>query len=221
MSIRPPREIASATIALISASLVTSALNAAAMPPFAPIRSTVSWAEARLWSTHRTLAPSRAKVRAVARPLPMPSPGLCPAPTTIAIRSFRRMSCRSRHRVLLQYLFIMRLIVDLHGGEHAHHGAVEGDGEHEVDHLFVREMVLDLGKGRFRHPKFAHHLARALQDRLGQRLELRSLAFSLRHHPGNIIIGDAKFRADLHMMGELIFRLLQPAHLQDGKLAYA
>src|ERR1700758_4400587 len=123
MSIRPQREIASATIALISASLVTSALNAAAMPPFAPIMSTVSWAEARLWSTHSTRAPSRAKVSAVARPLPMPSPGLCPAPTTMATRSLKRMSVHSRDRVLLQYLFVSGLVVDLHGGEHADHRA--------------------------------------------------------------------------------------------------
>src|SRR5260370_23046318 len=53
--------------------------------------ATVSSALARLWSTHSTLAPSRAKVRAVARPLPMPSPGLWPAPTTMATRSFRRI----------------------------------------------------------------------------------------------------------------------------------
>src|ERR1700751_3446722 len=97
---------------------------------------TVSSALARLRSTHRTLAPSRAKVSAVARPLPMPSPGLCPAPTTMATLSFRRMSVHSRDRVLLQYLFIRRLVVDLHGGEHAHHGAIERDRQHEIGHLF-------------------------------------------------------------------------------------
>src|ERR1700741_4911794 len=163
MSMRPQRASASATIALISASRVTSAWKAAAVPPLAAIRSTVSCADARLRSTHSTLAPSRAKVSAVARPLPIPSPGLCPAPTTIAIRSFSRMSRHSRHRVLLQYLFIIRLIVDLHGGEDAHHGAVEGDGKHEVDHLFIGEMALDIGKGRLRHRKLARHLARALE----------------------------------------------------------
>src|SRR5215813_10089340 len=136
-SIRPQRLMASSTIALMSASLVTSALQAAAVPCFSWIRSTVSWAEARSRSTHSTLAPSRAKVSAVARPLPMPSPGLCPAPTTMATRSFRRMSACSGDRVLLEYLFIIGLVVDLHGREHAHHGAVEGDGEHEIDHLLI------------------------------------------------------------------------------------
>src|SRR5438105_5834419 len=95
---------------------------------------TVSSAEPRLLSTHSTLAPSRANVRAVARPLPMPSPGLWPAPTTMAMRSFSRMSVHSRDRVLLQYLFIVGLIVDLHCRQYAHDGAVEGDGEHEVGH---------------------------------------------------------------------------------------
>src|SRR5271165_1293045 len=221
MSMRPQRATASAAIALSSAFLVTSALKAAATPPLAAIMSTVSWAEARLWSTHSTLAPSRAKVSAVARPLPMPSPGLCPAPTTIAVRSFRRMSFHSRHRVLLQYLFVSGLVVDLHGGEHAHHGAVEGDGEHEIDHLFVREMALDLGKGRLRHRELAHHFARTPEDHLCQRLELRLLAVGLRHDSGDVVVADAEFPADLHMMGELIFRLLQPSDLQDGKLAQA
>src|SRR6185312_13302683 len=96
------------------------------------IMATVSSALARLWSTHSTLAPSRAKVSAAARPLPMPSPGLWPAPTTMATLSFKRMSIHSRDRVLLQYLFVIGFVVDLHGGEHAHDRAVEGDGEHEI-----------------------------------------------------------------------------------------
>ena len=45
---RPQRVCASATMALISAFLVTSALKAAAVPPSAPIKSAVSCAEARL-----------------------------------------------------------------------------------------------------------------------------------------------------------------------------
>jgi len=48
MSIRPQRVRASSTMALSSAFLVTSALKAVAVPPLAPIMSTVSWAEARL-----------------------------------------------------------------------------------------------------------------------------------------------------------------------------
>src|SRR6266853_437237 len=172
ISMRPQRACASATIALISASRVTSASKATAVPPLAPIMSTVSWADVRLWSTHSTFAPSRAKVSAVARPLPMPSPGLCPAPTTIATRSFRRMSVHSRNRVLLKYLFVMGLVVDLHRREHTDHGAVEGDREHEIGHVLVAEMLFDLGESGIGHRKFVHHLARAFQDRFGQRLQL-------------------------------------------------
>src|SRR3981189_320226 len=148
ISMLPQRLCASATMALSSVCLVTSALNATAVPPLAPIMSTVSWADSILRSTHMTLAPSRAKVRAVARPLPMPSPGLWPAPTTMATRSFRRMSIHSRDWVLFQYLFIIRFVVDLHGGEHADDGAIEGDGEDEIGHMLVRELRLDLGEGR-------------------------------------------------------------------------
>src|ERR1700742_3984520 len=146
--------MASSTIALISASLVTSALQAAACPCFSWMRSTVSCAEARSRSTQSTLAPSRAKVSAVARPLPMPSPGLCPAPTTMATLSLRRMLLHSRNWVLLQYLFVIGLVIHLHGGEHAHHGAVEGDGQHEIDHVLVGEVLLDLGKSIFVHRQF-------------------------------------------------------------------
>src|SRR3954470_943135 len=137
MSIRPQRPFASSTIALRSAFLVTSALNAAAVPSLAAVRSTVSWAEARLWSSPNTLAPSRGKVSAVARPLPIPSPGLWPAPTTMATRSFRRISFPSRDWVLLQYLFVIGFVVHLHGREHAHDGAIEGDGKHEIGHVLV------------------------------------------------------------------------------------
>src|ERR1700732_3733086 len=135
MSMRPQRPCVSATMALISASLVTSASKATAVPPLAAIMSTVSWADLTLRSTHSTHAPSRAKVRAVARPLPMPSPGLWPAPTTMAVRSFRRMSLHSRDWGLLQHIFVRGLIVDSHGGDHTDNRAVEGDGEHEIGHM--------------------------------------------------------------------------------------
>src|SRR5882724_1675295 len=132
-----------------------------AVPWSCLIIATVSSALARLWSTHITLAPSRAKVSAVARPLPMPSPGLWPAPTMMAMRSFKRMSVHSRDRVLLEYLFVSGFVVDLHGGEHPDHGAVEGDGQHQVGHVLVAELLLDLGEGRLRHRELAHHLAGA------------------------------------------------------------
>src|SRR6267154_312812 len=106
----------------------------------------------------------------------MPSPGLWPAPTTMAMRSLRRMSVHSRDRVLLQYLFVSWFVVDLHGGEHADDRAVEGNGENEIGHVLVRELPLDLGEGFVRHRKLPHHLAGAFQDRLGQRLEARGFS---------------------------------------------
>src|SRR5205814_2141482 len=140
MSMRPQRPIASATIFLISASLVTSAWKATAVPCFLAIMSAVSCADSSRLSTHSTLAPSRLKVSAVARPLPMPSPGLWPAPTTMATLSFRRISRHSRDRVLLQYLFVIGLIVHLHRRQHASDGAIEGDGEDEIGHVLVGEL---------------------------------------------------------------------------------
>src|SRR3954451_21107624 len=106
----------------------------------------------------------------------MPSPGLWPAPTTMATRSFRRISVHSRDRVLLQYLIIIGLVVDLHRRKYAHHGAIERDGEHEVGHLLVGQLPLDFGESRLRHRQFTYHLAGASQDRLRQRLELGGFA---------------------------------------------
>src|SRR5229473_4073514 len=221
MSMRPQRTCASATIASMSASRVTSASKATAVPPLAPIMSTVSWADVRLWSTHSTLAPSRAKVSAVARPLPMPSPGLWPAPTTMAMRSFRRMSFHSGNWVLHEYLFVSRFVVYLHGGEHAHHCAVERNGEHEVGHMLVGELLLDRGEASIRHRQLAHHFAGALQDRAGQRLERGRLALGLRHHVADILVGDPELLADLHVMGEFVLRPLHPAHLKDREFTQA
>src|SRR6202050_1638075 len=59
-----------------------------AVPPSLAIIAAVSSADLRSRSTSRTLAPSRASRIAAARPLPMVSPGVCPAPTTIPTLSF-------------------------------------------------------------------------------------------------------------------------------------
>jgi hypothetical protein len=72
-------------------SLVTSASNATHGPCLLA-KATVSSAEARSRSTAITVAPSCAKRITVARPLPSPSPGDCPAPTTMAIFPLRRMA---------------------------------------------------------------------------------------------------------------------------------
>lgn len=87
--------------------------------------------------------------------------------------------------------------------------------------MFVREMLLDLGKGHIRDREFAYHLAGTFQDRLGLWLERRGLALGLSHQAGDVIIGDAELSADLHVMSELVFRLLHPADLEDCKLPQA
>src|SRR5258708_22316791 len=87
------RRVASAIAASV-VSLATSASNAMQSPAAAPdcrAIATVSSAEARTLSTASTLAPSSTKRSTVARPLPMPSPGDWPAPTTMATLSLRRM----------------------------------------------------------------------------------------------------------------------------------
>src|SRR5262249_33479746 len=88
---RPQRCRAASTIAASVASRVTSASNATHSPPDCRAMATVSSAEASRLSTAMTRAPSCAKRSTVARPLPMPSPGDCPAPTTLATLSLRRM----------------------------------------------------------------------------------------------------------------------------------
>src|SRR5215468_6772048 len=72
-----------ATIASTSLARETSAVKAAALPPSDLMMLTVSSAAWPLRSTQNTCAPSRAKVTAVALPLPQPGP-IEPAPTTIA-----------------------------------------------------------------------------------------------------------------------------------------
>src|ERR1700730_925724 len=79
-------------MALSVASRVTSASNATHSPPACRAITAVSSAEARLLSTAKPLAPSCANRKTVARPLPIPSPGDCPAPTMMAILSLRRMA---------------------------------------------------------------------------------------------------------------------------------
>ena len=59
-------------------------LTAMASPPSARIIAAVSSTDSIERSAATTRAPSRAKRMAAARPLPNPSPGLCPAPKTTA-----------------------------------------------------------------------------------------------------------------------------------------
>src|SRR5690606_13719829 len=66
------------------ASSVTSAWNAAASPPASWMAAAVSSAASRDRSITSTRAPSRASTMAVARPLPIVSPGVWPPPKTAA-----------------------------------------------------------------------------------------------------------------------------------------
>src|SRR5579883_363001 len=106
---RPQRALAASTMAASDASRVTSASNArhslphSAPPPDRRAIATVSSAEAMRLSTAITLAPSCAKRSTVARPLPMPSPGDCPAPTTMATLSLRRMTNLTEKKATIPY----------------------------------------------------------------------------------------------------------------------
>src|SRR5262245_35452150 len=93
---RSQRFSAAAIAAASVTSLVTSASKATHSPPACLTIDTVSSAERRWRSTTMIFAPSWANRRAVARPLPIPSPGLCPAPITMAVFPSRRMVASQR-----------------------------------------------------------------------------------------------------------------------------
>ena len=61
-------------MSLTAARLVTSMVSASAWLPMALTFSAVSLTPASLMSAHTTLAPSRAKISAVARPMPLAAP---------------------------------------------------------------------------------------------------------------------------------------------------
>jgi hypothetical protein len=53
------------------------------------------------------------------------------------------MSIHSQDWVLFQYFFVIGLVVDLHGGEHADNGAIEGYGEDEIVMLVAECSALN------------------------------------------------------------------------------
>ena len=89
MSIRPNAFRQASTMALTSPPLVTSHSCDLITPLNSATRSSVSFIASLLLSTAKTLAPSRANITAVARPLPQPGP-MQPAPVTSAILPCRR-----------------------------------------------------------------------------------------------------------------------------------
>src|SRR3989440_12424158 len=87
-------------MASTSAARETSAVKEDALLPSDLMMLTVSSAAAPLRSTQNTCAPSRAKVTAVALPLPQPGP-IEPAPTTIAVLPSRRVIALSQFFLFL------------------------------------------------------------------------------------------------------------------------
>src|SRR5205807_577425 len=98
-----------------------------------------------------TLAPSRAKRKTVARPLPMPSPGLWPAPITMAIFSASRMArpfSIRRQRELVEIAQIVVLDTDLQRRQQADDAVIEGDGDDEIGQALAVETVTQRREGR-------------------------------------------------------------------------
>src|SRR5215468_1149697 len=144
MSTRLQRFFAASIAALSVGSRVTSASNATLAPPSLLASAAVSSADASRLSTASTFAPSCAKRITVARPFPMPSPGDCPAPTTIATLSFRR-TCSLLFQPQTQCLDHLLLF-----GKLAHRiGAVVGAAE--TCHFLV-ELRHRLDVRRLLHP---------------------------------------------------------------------
>ncbi len=85
MSTPPNASTAARTMASHCAATVTSAAKTSAVPPSFAMMSRVSSARSGCRSTSSTRAPSRASSTALAFPVPMPGPGVDPAPVTMAI----------------------------------------------------------------------------------------------------------------------------------------
>ena len=80
MSTVPKAPTATRTIASHTAACVQSPPNTSALPPSSEIIRRVISARSGWRSTSSTLAPSRASTTAVAFPVPIPGPGVDPAP---------------------------------------------------------------------------------------------------------------------------------------------
>src|SRR5262245_41762964 len=112
-----------------------------AVPPSCAMMPAVSCAAARLRSTQKTCAPSRANTTAVALPLPQPGP-IDPAPMTSATLPFRRGiggSRRGRDPRLLGRRLLDESRHDLLGDalelfQHHRLGGAKAGGEIDVFH---------------------------------------------------------------------------------------
>ena len=90
-SIRPYLVRQASTISTTSTLDETSVLCTVHSPPSSPMMPAVFSTASGLMSTAKTLAPSRAKLTAVALPFPQPGP-IEPAPVTIATLSSKRLA---------------------------------------------------------------------------------------------------------------------------------
>src|SRR5262249_45521379 len=126
-SIRPNRSRHASVIARQPSRRDTSAT---AIPLWPPSETTCAWvsrADDSSRSTIKTRAPSRANSNAVARPLPIVSPGVCPAPVTIATFPSSRPTISES-----LYAFVE---LDSQAVEHHRHQVVLTDGKHDVHQL--------------------------------------------------------------------------------------
>src|SRR5260221_4794338 len=221
MSMRPQRRCAAATAAASVASLVTSASKATHSPPSSATIAAVSSADSRRRSTASTFAPSRAKRKTVARPLPMPSPGLWPAPTTMATFSASRMAdpfSILRQRKLVEIVKVVVLDIDLHRRQQPDDAVIEGDGDDQIRQALGIEPLPQLGKGRVRDRHVRRHLARRAQHRLGERLERARLPCGFGDHGPDIVVGDAEIAAGLDVARIFLGRAGEIADLEDRPL---
>src|SRR5437016_10122710 len=139
-----------ATIASTSPARETSAVKAVALPPSDLMMLTVSSAAAPLRSTQNTCAPSRAKVTAVALPLPQPGP-IEPAPTTTAVLPFSRF---------IAFSLPLLLFARAHGRDVGPDGVAENVRQRPA--FAVRAQPPFAGGAGIAERHFAHGRARGL-----------------------------------------------------------
>src|ERR1700689_4520058 len=126
------------------------------------MRGAVSSARRRSLSTRITLAPSRANSTAAARPLPMVSPGVCPAPTTMPTLSCNLTAAASRLAPGAGQVVVER---NAEAVQRPANKVVLTDGEDRVHHLFGRVFRRQRRPGGFGN----HGILKQIVGRLQQR----------------------------------------------------
>src|SRR5271155_5388381 len=106
------------------------------------------------------------------------------------------VSLAYRQREAMQIRHVVGLDVDPQRRQHAHHGVVEGDGDGQVDDLFVAEFRLQHGKAGVGYVAIRGDLARRAQHLAGQRAELGRLAGAVVDQRLDVGLGDAEIEAE-------------------------